>query len=592
MVLRTLRDLWRSQSADLPNVDHLRIPKNIIEASVTRQQCIAHLYLLEQFVSAKSKVTRWGNFNQIPPESAWKFYVNMAVERMARWFELSRDMDLRHIIPPLDVLMVWHALLQRPDEWDAFVDLTRVDHHQWDWNLLLRTLQATDMGRFQLPRESRDVVRQLYPTPDLLELMDVSTSFLISPNPDRTTEHLAHLYLHRRRIASFKTPRGEVEIRFDFHAVVDAQLSFANRVLQYSWHRMYSPERAEDSQFGTTIERYKKFMTLVQFSSDIQSLGPLAREPPQPLVPTLDIDLVWRTHMLSPREFRWLSTHIYGRLIQHTPSRDQGYNQTARIYRHVFGEEYGLCLCWPCVDGRETRRFSPITWSPRPTFEEERAQEHKRRHASVIDVPFKFGVKQCKKCGFHRRRGCKEKDAIDIVEPPVRTIHQSKRTQRSALNMAIAHRVPAPWWVNQGSSSSPEPMSRRAAVDDSKVGERIQPSIPPLRHKYQRIPSSQRAWANEDSFQSTATKAIARTLSNESLFSAGGQGDSNRANIFTLTPSVFKPPPHDPPEAGPSSFSGDQTPSYYRAPRSAASRGRGSHMGIDVGLWMAKSRPH
>ncbi|KPM35381.1 hypothetical protein AK830_g11184 [Neonectria ditissima] len=590
MTLDVLRNFWRSHSSALPNVDHLRIPKNIVGASVTRRQCITHLYLLEQFVSAKSKVTRWANFNLIPSEAAWKFYVNMAVERMAKWFELSHEMDLRHVIPPLDVLMVWHAIMQRPEEWDAFVDLTRVDHHQWDWDLLLRTLQVTRVGRFELLRESREIVRQVYSTPDLLEFMDASTAFILSPSPNQATEHLAQLFLHRRGTNPFRTPRGQVDVRFDFHGVVDAQLSFADRMLQYSWHRMYAPQRTDDAQFGSAIERYKRFMTLFQFSSEIQSLGTLAREPPQPLVPALDIDLVWRTHMLCPREFRWFSAHIYGRLIRHTPSRDSGFmsdRRTGRIYQHVFGEEYSLCLCWPCVDGRERRGFSPIGRSARPTFEEERIEERNRRISCVIDVPFKFGVKQCKKCGSHRRRGCKEKDAINVVEAPVRTIHQSRRALEGVQDAAATRMASASWWTGQGSSPAPEAEPLLNAIVVSRLREGNGSSIPTLRHEFRSItdrgPSDQMPWA---------TRATRRIPSNESSHSAANHGDSGRTSHYTHVPSSHKQPGPLPSEAGPSRVPENQTPSYYRAPRSAASKGRGeSHMGIDVGLWMARSTP-
>ncbi|KAF7549084.1 hypothetical protein G7Z17_g6628 [Cylindrodendrum hubeiense] len=301
-----LRNLLRPNSPSglgFPNVDHLRIPKNIVEARVTQQQCIAHLHLLEQFVSAKTKVIMWADHNSIQRHSAWNFYVNMAVERMVKWFETSYRVNLSDAIPPLDVLMVWHAFLQSPEEWDKFVNLTRMNHYGWNWDILLSTLQMGDAGKCEITRDSVDIVQQIYPAPDLLKLIDLSTSFLQSGSPDDTTEYLTHLFLHRKPTHDFKAPNRHFNIRFDFHGAVDAQLGFANRMLEYSWHRMYLVEHSNGPQFDAAIERYKKFMSLVKFLPYIHSMEPQAREPPRLLVPALDIDLVWRTHMLSPREF-------------------------------------------------------------------------------------------------------------------------------------------------------------------------------------------------------------------------------------------------------------------------------------------------
>ncbi|KAL6404922.1 hypothetical protein AUP68_11758 [Ilyonectria robusta] len=602
-----LRNLLRPNSpsgSELPNVDHLRIPKNVVETRVTPRQCIAHLHLLEEFVSAKTKVTRWADHNMIHRESAWRFYVNMAVERMAKWFEASYELNLKNVTPPLDVLMVWHAFLQSPKEWDRFSNLARIDHHSWNWDSLvswlpasqhagltysqLSALRTTDTCNFEIPRDSIDIVRQIYPAPDLLELMDLSTSFFQSPNPDDTTEHLTHLYLHRKKVHSFKTPNRHLNIRFDFHEAVGAQLGFANRLLQYSWHRMYSVETANESQFGAAIERYKKFMSLIKFSSGSHSKEPLARAVPN-LVPALDIDLVWRTHMLSPGEYRGFSNHNHGRLLEHRPSPHNAVSRlkTAGVYQHVFGEEYDLCLCWPCVDGRETRGFSPVNWSPRPTFDEERAAELSRRLSFIIEIPLTFSIKQCKKCGFHSRRGCKPGDAFNGPDWQVEPALQNPRIPVVIRNERITHRIPTPW-ARSNLDSSPGLRAIRAELGLPPVGQRTGPMVPPPRHQYRHIATQATPWARQLSFNSSKNKGPARALSQRSLHSAGSERDTAQESNYTHLPASYMRSPNHVAEAGPSTINRNRE-ELYEGPLSDPdfADNVGSRMGIDVGLWMS-----
>ncbi|KAJ5880455.1 uncharacterized protein N7473_011508 [Penicillium subrubescens] len=80
------------------------------------------------------------------------------------------------------------------------------------------------------------------------------------------------------------------------------------------------------------IFRYLKFLQLMKESKSI-------------LVPTLDIDLLWHTHQLSPVAYdRYCKTHV-GRQINHvdtirTTKRSTGQDDTARLWAMRYGESY------------------------------------------------------------------------------------------------------------------------------------------------------------------------------------------------------------------------------------------------------------
>ena len=77
-------------------------------------------------------------------------------------------------------------------------------------------------------------------------------------------------------------------------------------------------------------------------------------------VPTLDIDLVWRTHLCSPEQYQASIIQRAGRFI--APDDDAFDTQraedggggagdmeaTKKLFRLRIGQEYSICLCWDC----------------------------------------------------------------------------------------------------------------------------------------------------------------------------------------------------------------------------------------------------
>lgn len=79
----------------------------------------------------------------------------------------------------------------------------------------------------------------------------------------------------------------------------------------------------------------------------------LANYPGEVAVPTLDLDLGWHTHQLSPRsyfDFTVLQTTTF---VDHNDKIDEDklgvlFEWTTKIYQERYGEVYSQCRCWYC----------------------------------------------------------------------------------------------------------------------------------------------------------------------------------------------------------------------------------------------------
>jgi hypothetical protein len=67
------------------------------------------------------------------------------------------------------------------------------------------------------------------------------------------------------------------------------------------------------------------------------------------LIPTLDIEIVWRTHLLRPKQYDDDCFRLFRRAIDHSliiidhinqPSKQQAFLDTCQLYEQRFGEEY------------------------------------------------------------------------------------------------------------------------------------------------------------------------------------------------------------------------------------------------------------
>jgi hypothetical protein len=134
----------------------------------------------------------------------------------------------------------------------------------------------------------------------------------------------------------------------DLVGAVMRQGTFIEKMANIDW--IHSP--ALKSTMARLLKKYQYFFTIMTVNP-----GHIA-------VPTLDVDLAWHTHQLTPhRYFAWAVTKT-STFIDHDDKIEEGklsdaFEWTSRMYQKVTGGEvYSECTCWYCEAIRESHTSS------------------------------------------------------------------------------------------------------------------------------------------------------------------------------------------------------------------------------------------
>ena len=128
----------------------------------------------------------------------------------------------------------------------------------------------------------------------------------------------------------------------DLVGAVIRQGSFVEKMHNIDW--LHSP--ALPSTMSRLITKYLRF---VQIMAD----------PIHMAVPTLDVDLAWHTHQLSPPNYIDYTVHITKQFIDHDDKvaetkLNDSFAWTSKTYQKTWGEPYSECTCWYCEAIRES----------------------------------------------------------------------------------------------------------------------------------------------------------------------------------------------------------------------------------------------
>lgn len=129
----------------------------------------------------------------------------------------------------------------------------------------------------------------------------------------------------------------------DLVGAVIRQSSFIEKMHSIDW--IHSPALTATMQ--RLIGKYDRYFTI------------LAKHPNNVAVPTLDVDLAWHTHQLSPPQyynFSVLTTNVF---IDHDDKIDENklsdaFEWTSKTYQKMFNDVYSECTCWYCEAIRES----------------------------------------------------------------------------------------------------------------------------------------------------------------------------------------------------------------------------------------------
>lgn len=168
----------------------------------------------------------------------------------------------------------------------------------------------------------------------------------------------------------------------DLGGAVMRQGVFIDKMFKLDW--LHSPSARDTMQ--RLITKYRRFIDIIKTNASHVA------------VPTLDVDLAWHTHQLSPAAYYAYTVERTGKFIDHDDKIDEGklstaFEWTTKTYQEMFGEIYSECTCWYCESGwppftvlGDPRRLTVgsntilpdiISWQAPPRFKE-------RENARVI----------------------------------------------------------------------------------------------------------------------------------------------------------------------------------------------------------------
>lgn len=123
----------------------------------------------------------------------------------------------------------------------------------------------------------------------------------------------------------------------DLGGAVMRQGVFTAKMHQIDW--LHSPACRET--MARLIKKYGRFVSL------------MAANPTRTCVPTLDVDLAWHTHQLSPGAYYAYTTAKTAKFIDHDDKIDEDklsdcFAWTVKEYQACYGVVYSECTCWYC----------------------------------------------------------------------------------------------------------------------------------------------------------------------------------------------------------------------------------------------------
>ncbi|KAI1488442.1 hypothetical protein F5X96DRAFT_671707 [Biscogniauxia mediterranea] len=112
---------------------------------------------------------------------------------------------------------------------------------------------------------------------------------------------------------------------------------FTEKMYKIDW--LHSP--AARDTMRRLIEKYSRFINIMVTNSK------------RIAVPTLDVDLAWHTHQLSPASYFNTMLQKTGKFIDHDDKIDENklsdaFEWTSKTYQQLYGEVYSECTCWYC----------------------------------------------------------------------------------------------------------------------------------------------------------------------------------------------------------------------------------------------------
>ncbi|TGZ83493.1 hypothetical protein EX30DRAFT_393099 [Ascodesmis nigricans] len=244
--------------------------------------------------------------------------------------------------PPLDVLLVWHTYLLTPGVyWEDCVRLfgEGMLEVEFPWDMIKDSIDQ-DTLTYHLPTPAAAYFTTLTTFP-----ADRPTA---SSSPSMPHPHALHGCTCPTSSSS-PSPTSTPPPSRPSTPPSTPSLCLPSAILrQYTFitkmhHLLFLRSPTLPSTLHRATTRYTRFIDLFRL------------HPGETMVPTLDIDLIWHTHQLSPMRYRVFCEcpNRAARWVKHEDTfgadvLGERVEVTERRYGELCGERYRGCLCWRC----------------------------------------------------------------------------------------------------------------------------------------------------------------------------------------------------------------------------------------------------
>ncbi|RSL98792.1 hypothetical protein CDV31_012423, partial [Fusarium ambrosium] len=268
--------------------------------------------------------------------------INKELLSVAKFCNDSKNLLVKHYPMPGTILKTSNGI---PERW------TRTAPQRWDH----RTF-PNRMIQLILSVKIHDLLNQANPDqPPTMETVRkmIQDEVLMKQSSLRTIHESSGAYVARRRLGVPSISRMCIRkmmsrywenfspFALDLCGAILRQGIFSEKMCKIDW--LHSPTARETmARFCT---KYERFMSI------------MAKNASKVAVPTLDIDLPWHTHQLTPFSYYQYTTRVAARYIRHDDKIEEGqlseaFEWTSKEYQETYGEVYSECTCWYCESVR------------------------------------------------------------------------------------------------------------------------------------------------------------------------------------------------------------------------------------------------
>ncbi|KAI9375936.1 hypothetical protein BJX61DRAFT_548457 [Aspergillus egyptiacus] len=343
-----------SAHINLPTISEVAIHLEMLEVFHKLRQDVIQSAELDSAFGISAQQRRGVTFEQ-KRKVKWEYFLSIAVVRFSQWIKVvekklqAGGVGMAHpiymLLPPLDVLLIWHAFLSGGDDFREYCkrhDLKQIQGIVFPWSDIHTSIDSSTWTYTVSPDHKSWLSKTAGMDANLLEAL-VEGSKPGGVTRDLLSELRKEVFSSRKD-ASLDPLTRAINIagteKQQNKPLVDQALrqgDFVDKMHAHCWIR--SP--AVEGTLRRALSRYDKSLQLFQLYPEIS------------LVSTMDVELVWRTHQCSADNYRKFATERVGRFIQEddwTGRRMLNYDsmRAEGFYRLRYGEQYRVCLCWAC----------------------------------------------------------------------------------------------------------------------------------------------------------------------------------------------------------------------------------------------------